>query len=151
MHPLSVTTPAFRSAGTGSTGGTVDERRGPFGRTLKHCRESRRVSQSKLAELAGFDHSYVSRLESGSRTPTRDAVGQLAIAMQLDADDHDRLLAAAGYVPKNVSSLLDDEPQVAEVVHLLSDPRTSDVTRDIVRAQLAGIADLVRQAVISPG
>ena len=38
-----------------------------FGPVLKRFREARRVSQSKLAERAGFDHSYVSRLESGAR------------------------------------------------------------------------------------
>ena len=32
-----------------------------FGGLLKAMREARRISQSKLAERADFDHSYVSR------------------------------------------------------------------------------------------
>jgi transcriptional regulator with XRE-family HTH domain len=62
----------------------MSEQPGGFGKTLKHYREGRRVSQSKLAERAGLDHSYVSRLESGARTPTRDAVEQLSRALELN-------------------------------------------------------------------
>src|SRR5690554_6954042 len=87
-----------------------------FGVTLKRYREARRVSQSKLAERAGFDHSYVSRLESGARTPTRDAVEQLASAMELDRTQHDELLAAAGFLPREVSSLLAGEPEITEEI-----------------------------------
>ena len=54
-----------------------------FGGLLKAMREARRISQSKLAERADFDHSYVSRLESGARMPTRDAVERLASALTL--------------------------------------------------------------------
>ena len=56
-----------------------------FGALLKGFRERRGVSQSKLAERANFDHSYVSRLESGSRMPTRDAVDRLGMALGLFA------------------------------------------------------------------
>ena len=62
----------------GSVAGMFERADFGFGVTLKRFREARRVSQSKLAERAGFDHSYVSRLESSARTPTRDAVEQLA-------------------------------------------------------------------------
>ena len=43
-----------------------------FGSLLKTLRERHGVSQSKLAERADFDHSYVSRLESGARMPQAD-------------------------------------------------------------------------------
>src|SRR5690606_24231259 len=90
-----------------------------FGGVLKEFRESRRVSQSKLAQRAGFDHSYVSRLESGARTPTRDAVDQLAKALELTGVQHDELLVAAGFLPREVSSLLAGEPEITEVLNLL--------------------------------
>ena len=45
-----------------------------FAPLLREYRDRRRLSQSRLAEAAGFDHSYVSRLESGTRMPTRDAL-----------------------------------------------------------------------------
>lgn len=122
----------------------TDAKRGVFGTALKRLREDRRVSQSKLAERAGFDHSYVSRLESGARTPTRDAVVSLAGSLQLDAKDQDRLLAAAGFLPKDTASLLADEPEVASVLNLLADPSVSMVVREAIRTQLAGITVMCR-------
>ena len=71
-----------------------------FGDVLREKRQSRhRISQSKLAELAGFDHSYVSRLETGARNPTREAVEFLADALNLDQRERAELLVAAGFTP----------------------------------------------------
>ena len=74
-----------------------------FGVLLKGLREGRRVSQSKLAERAEFDHSYVSRLESGARMPTREAAGRLGRALDLGQGEEDALLAAAGFLPRDVA------------------------------------------------
>lgn len=85
---------------------TMNEPTTPFGRELREQREALRFSQSKLAEHAGFDHSYVSRLESGARTPTRDAVDRLAEALGAGDAAKDRLLAAAGFLPDDATSLV---------------------------------------------
>jgi transcriptional regulator with XRE-family HTH domain len=120
-----------------------------FGLTLKRIRESGRTSQSKLAERAGFDHSYVSRLESGARTPTREAVIQLAEALGLDPAGQDSLLAAAGFLPREVSSLLAGEPEVTEVLNLLRDEALPEAyrlnMREVLRL-LAEQAKLIRPA-----
>ncbi len=121
--------------------------RGPFGTRLKQLREEQRVSQSKLAERAGFDHSYVSRLESGARTPTREAVTQLGSALQLEPGAQDSLLAAAGFLPREVSSLLSAEPEISEVLHLLHSEAVPVEVRDILRAQLRLLAEQVRYTV----
>src|SRR3954462_13474021 len=92
-----------------------------FGGLLKAMREARRISQSKLAERADFDHSYVSRLESGARMPTRDAVDRLGGALRLEQPQLDSLLAAAGFLPRDVSSLLSSEPVIGEVLDFLQD------------------------------
>ena len=118
--------------------------RGVFGTALKQFREDRRVSQSKLAERAGFDHSYVSRLESGARTPTREAVTQLAKALQLDGSGQDSLLAAAGFLPKEVSSLLSTEPEISDLLHLLHNEAVPSEVREILRAQLRLLAEQAR-------
>ncbi|MBA2776474.1 MAG: helix-turn-helix domain-containing protein [Thermomicrobiales bacterium] len=112
-----------------------------FGVTLKRFRETRRVSQSKLAERAGFDHSYVSRLESGARTPTRDAVEQLANAMELEQVNRDELLAAAGFLPGEVSSLLSGEPEITEVLGLLQNNQVPEAYRDSMRQVLRLLAE----------
>lgn len=112
------------------------EGRTRFATVLKGLREQAAVSQSKLAERAGFDHSYVSRLESGSRTPTREAVEQLAKALGADASSEDELLAAAGFLPRELSSLLTEEPEVSAVLGLLQDDRLPSELRQMIREQL---------------
>lgn len=115
-----------------------------FGPTLKRFREARRVSQSKLAERAGFDHSYVSRLESGARTPTRDAVEQLANALELEHVNQDELLASAGFLPKEISSLLSGEPEITEVLGLLQNSSVPEAYRDSMRQVLRLLAQQAR-------
>ena len=115
-----------------------------FGVTLKKFREARRVSQSKLAGRAGFDHSYVSRLESGARTPTRDAVEQLAIALELEAVNRDELLASAGFLPGELSSLLSGEPEITEVLGLLQNEHVPEAYRDSMRQVLRLLAEQAR-------
>ena len=115
-----------------------------FGVTLKKYRETLRVSQSKLAERAGFDHSYVSRLESGARTPTRDAVEQLSRALELERVEQDELLASAGFLPKEISSLLSGEPEITEVLGLLQNNQVPEAYRDSMRQVLRLLADQAR-------
>lgn len=70
-----------------------------FGDALRQARSARRVSQNRLADRAGFDHSYVSRLESGERWPSRDAIDAIAAALELTRSQHDTLLLAGGFAP----------------------------------------------------
>lgn len=118
-----------------------------FGILLKRMREQRRVSQSKLAERAEFDHSYVSRLESGTRMPTRDAVDRLSEALGLSRPEQDSLRAAAGFLPHDVSSLLADEPVVSEVLDLLQNEDVPREYRDNMRQVLRLLAEQARFAV----
>jgi transcriptional regulator with XRE-family HTH domain len=118
-----------------------------FGVLLKRVREARRVSQSKLAERADFDHSYVSRLESGARMPTREAVERLGVALGLSQSEHDALFAAAGFLPRDVASLLSDEPALGEVLDLLQDDQLPTEVRENMRQVLRLIAAQARFAV----
>lgn len=120
--------------------GGVEERT-RFAATLKAMREQARVSQSKLAERAGFDHSYVSRLESGTRTPTREAVGQLALALGAHPSGQDELLAAAGFLPREVTSLLSEEPELSQVLDVLRNERVPDEVRSLIRQHLRLLAE----------
>ncbi len=115
-----------------------------FGVQLKLFREQRRVSQSKLAERAEFDHSYVSRLESGARMPTREAVEKLAEALDLARPEHDALLAAAGFLPRDISSLLSDEPVIGEVLDVLQNEEVPAEYRERLRQQLHLLAEQAR-------
>lgn len=115
-----------------------------FGGTLKFLREACRINQTKLAELADFDHSYVSRLESGERLPTREAVERLATALKLGKTEEDKLLAAAGFVPRDVASLLNGEPILNEILEILQDDNVPNTYRDNLRLVLGNLAAMAR-------
>lgn len=108
-----------------------------FGPTLKHYREKRGISQSRLAELAEFDHSHVSRLETGARMPTRDAVERLAKALCLDGPGVGAMLVAAGFAAT-------DDPLVAEVRDLIQEPAARTAVEGFV-ACLRSVKQYARQ------
>jgi transcriptional regulator with XRE-family HTH domain len=45
-----------------------------FGRRLRHWRKSADLTQAELGRLLMYHHSYISRMESGSRWPPREVV-----------------------------------------------------------------------------
>ncbi len=104
-----------------------------FAQVLAELRTMRGLSQSRLAHEAGFDHSYISRLEAGKREPSRDTVLALAEVLTLRPVELDRLLIAAGFRPTDDSSLFADEPALAEAVRLLRDPRLPEPMRANIR------------------
>jgi DNA-binding Xre family transcriptional regulator len=56
-------------------------------RKLKGLRLRRRLTQQKLAELAGLSVTQVSRIEQGVHTPRFSTLEKLADALGIDADD----------------------------------------------------------------
>lgn len=105
-----------------------------FGATLRRFREDRGLSQSRLAERAGFDHSYLSRLERGDRSPSRGAVNDLAVALACTDAEHDTLLMAAGYLNRNTPRLFDMNLLLLD--EALQDERLPQGYRDSVRASV---------------
>lgn len=73
-----------------------------FGVLLAGLRAATGWSQSMLAVEAGYDSSYVTRLEAGTRAPSRDTVGALAAVLGLDTQDTRRLYVAADLLPPGV-------------------------------------------------
>lgn len=93
-----------RAAYPARTGRPVETRSSEaFRRLLKAHRERRRWSQERLAMEAEMDHSLVSRLESGQRGPTRDAIGKIAAGLELTPHTRDDLLMAAGFLGDSYS------------------------------------------------
>lgn len=107
-----------------------------FGRSLRALRLQRGLSQTQLARDAGFDHSYVSRLESGDRAPSREAVMRLAHELGLTPDQRDELLFAGGFVPTDPTALLADEPVLREVYQALNDPSLASRFKHLIRRDL---------------
>lgn len=70
-----------------------------FPATLASFRTARDWSQRQLADEAGYDHSYISRLEAGSREPSNFTVAVLAGVLGLGRAENDLLHISAGYLP----------------------------------------------------
>ncbi len=78
-----------------------------FTQVLRALRERKGFSQSRLAREAGFTPSYISRLESGQRRPSYDAVLTLSRVMGLEGEERRRLFRAGGFVvPEEVLVVL---------------------------------------------
>lgn len=72
-----------------------------FGAMVDEHLIRRGLSQSALARLVGVDPSYVNRIvKHGIERPSRPVVLEMAVAFDLDADETDRLLFAAGHAPE---------------------------------------------------
>ena len=109
---------------------------------LKRHREARRWSQERLAAEAEMDHSLVSRLESGQRSPTRDAIGKLTRGLELAPEQKDRLLIAAGFFPDQPENALSDEPSVTRIYRILRDEKTPQPVRDNLRQLLNNLTEI---------
>jgi transcriptional regulator with XRE-family HTH domain len=111
-----------------------------FGQMLARLRQAQRLSQNLLAQRAGLNHSYISRLESGDRgDPSRTVVEQFIGALGLDAEgrDADELRMAAGFLPIDPAHLLTGETALAKLAALLEDERLPDASRATLRRILA--------------
>ena len=53
-----------------------------FGLVLQELRKEANLSQEKLAELAGYDRTYISLLERGLRQPTITTIFDIAKALK---------------------------------------------------------------------
>lgn len=58
-----------------------------FARNLRKLRHAKRLSQEKLAHLAGIDRTYVSSLERSIYSPTIDMVATLAAILEVAPED----------------------------------------------------------------
>ncbi len=113
-----------------------------FGLVLKSGRNNAKLSQGRLARRTGFDHSHVSRLESGAREPSRDAVEILAEALELDQVQADRLRASAGFRGEG-NTISHNETEMLALNALLENPNLSEEARARMRAVLSALVDMV--------
>lgn len=68
-----------------------------FGPRLRELRRARGLTQKQLADAAGIDHTYLSRVECGKMTPPKEPLLRwIAEAMNYSGD---RLVLESGRVP----------------------------------------------------
>jgi transcriptional regulator with XRE-family HTH domain len=79
----------------------------PFGAQLRAHRQSRALSQERLADAAEVSTRHLSCLETGRASPSREMVLVLASALDLPLRDRNALLDAAGFSAAYRESSLD--------------------------------------------
>ncbi|HEY8291261.1 MAG TPA: helix-turn-helix transcriptional regulator [Thermomicrobiales bacterium] len=123
-----------------------------FGQTLTRLRTAQRLSQNQLAQRAGLNHSYISRLESGGRgDPSRVVVEQFVGALGLDpaGRDADDLRMAAGFLPIDPAHLLTGETSLAKLAALLEETRLPEPSRATLRRMLALLVEEYTRIAVS--
>lgn len=120
---------ADRRPGRPPTPADAAGRYADFRALLKAHRDARRWSQERLALEAAVDHSLLSRLESGGRNPTREAVGKLATGLGLDRERAEHLLLSAGFLPDTIDA--------GDLRRALA------VVREVGAAELAAVRQLI--------
>jgi len=99
-----------------------------FGPALRVLRERRGLNQKQLADRSGLTPSQITRLEHGQRGPSQESIQRLAKAVEATPEEFNHLLAAAGFLPEEAATLL-DEPDVVRLSAVLADPRLTPVDR----------------------
>ena len=113
--------------------------RSEFGAALKRRRLARGISQSKLALDAGFDHSYLSRIEAGERNPTYSAILAMTVALDCTDDERDVLLMYGGFLPPGWRAIDSDLLVLHAALHSDELPDGFRAAmRDAVRALVRG-------------
>jgi transcriptional regulator with XRE-family HTH domain len=108
-----------------------------FGQYLARYRNRIRLSQAGLARLAEVDHSYVSRLESGHRSPSRDSIAAFIPHLEVNEQERATLYEAAGYIPEGRITI------EASTVEMLVD------MEGLLKTLLADVQD-VRKSILIP-
>jgi UTP--glucose-1-phosphate uridylyltransferase len=70
-----------------------------FGPRLQQAREAADLSRHALAQRVGLDPSYIYRVETGARRPSREAALALAETLGVQGEAMNAWLVAAGYTP----------------------------------------------------
>ena len=66
---------------------TTDERMIAFGRRVRELRQSKGISQERLAEMAGIDRSYMGNIERGEKNITLKKAYEVCDALDVEIQD----------------------------------------------------------------
>src|SRR5262245_4779711 len=117
----------------------------PFASLLRTLRQERNLTQSSLADTAGYDRSYISYLERGLRNPTRDVVLTIAQVLDLSPSERNKLLLSARFAAEDAElghSINLNDRLVELVARSIND--LSESRRNEFRDELAGFLRYLR-------
>jgi transcriptional regulator with XRE-family HTH domain len=90
-----------------------------FGSLVQQYRERAGISQKELAQILGIDPTYLSKIEHEQRTPPeRSIVLEIAKAIDLQQNQTDQLLIAAGHQPQTLFDLGFDQNDTSLKKHI---------------------------------
>lgn len=123
----------------------------PFGAVLQETLKRNRLSQSRAAEQAGYDHSYVCRLCLGQRAPSREFIDFLVAGCGLDADEAGQLYGAAGFI--DTDRMRDqrysrEDLALLEAARTLRDEEIPLPYREHLRLQITTATTVTRQMAV---
>jgi HTH-type transcriptional regulator, competence development regulator len=110
-----------------------------FGELLRQKRRAAEISQRRLAELAGLDFSYISKLENNRLAPpAAETVLKLAELLGCPAEE---LLSAAGKLPGEVGQNLASSPAAVRFVREASALGLTTDEWEKMRGMLLGLRE----------
>jgi transcriptional regulator with XRE-family HTH domain len=101
-----------------------------FGERLRALRKARNLSQRALADLAGVNFTYVSKVESQKLDfglyPSEGLIVRLADCLGADSEE---LMLLAGKVPASIRDRIIQRPDVFRALAGLGDAELDDLMR----------------------
>jgi transcriptional regulator with XRE-family HTH domain len=113
-----------------------ERRRRRFGEWLREYREKWRLTAAEVAKEVGVSRQYLSAIENGHRLPSRHAAILLGRVFWLDGDV---IVAAAGYLPLDLSEFLQERPEaIKEIREVCSRIRREEARQSLWSSQSTG-------------
>jgi len=108
-----------------------------FGSTVRALRKERQMNQRTLAEKAGIDFTYLSKVENDRSPPPSEEVIR-AMATALDAAP-DELIRLAGRVPSDLTQMLLTRPEAIQHLRAIEgDLREGKDWPEYIKSKRAG-------------
>ncbi|MEY8041256.1 helix-turn-helix transcriptional regulator [Saccharopolyspora cebuensis] len=111
-----------------------------MGAELRKAREEQRISVREVGRRLGVDHTFVTRIERGTRTATAEDVAAIAVALGLSTDERERLAALAREADQS-DWLRAGTPGIhQELVTLIEYERTASAIIEVAPLLIPGLA-----------
>lgn len=116
------------------TGGIRRMAVGPLGQVIRRLREEQCITSQDLADRLGMSKQAMSKIECGQLVPSGRRCYEIAAILKVSGDV---LVALAGHVPEDVTSLM-KRPQIFRLVRACE--RLSDAEVDKLSARIEKVS-----------
>lgn len=105
-----------------------------FGRTIRDLRKRKGMSQKELADKAGIDFTYLSKIENDRMPPPSEkTIRAMAEVLETDADE---LIRLAGKVPTDLVDFLISDPAAIKALRSIQgDVRSGEDWSELLKSK----------------